>query len=74
MKQNKSLVLMVTGLVLFVMVLIGIYFFQWVGTSFSDAERAPIVTFVPLIVFSGFFIFIVAAILFAYGFIGVVRN
>lgn len=60
------------GLVLFAIVVAGIYIFQKIGPE-SPNQIIPN-ALIPLVLFTGFFIFLVAAILFSYGLIKFLKN
>ncbi len=62
----KTKIIFVTSMMLFVLVLIGVYTMSIIA---QDKDPAWLESFAPLIILTGFFIFIISAGLFIYGII-----
>ena len=67
----KSKLILMTSIVLFILVLIGVYTMTIINQT---RELSWIEPFTPLIVLTGFFIFIISAGLFIYGLIRLIKE
>ncbi len=69
--KMESKLIFVTSIMLFVLVMIGVYTMTMLA---QGKDPAWMESFVPLIILTGFFIFIISAGLFIYGIIKLIRR